>query len=94
MWNRFAETKEWQRGDMLNISGTRVPKALVKQLRSDRAGERGCRRRAEHHGVQITNGITTQDHRPGLEVLDRKTRDVKFDRNKVHCKVGVLNEAF
>ena len=62
-----------------------VAKALVPQVDGGDAGERTARhgRRAWKHGIQIALGITAQNHRPRMDILDRKTRCIKFNGNRI-----------
>ena len=82
MRHSFTERKATV--DELKLGGTEVTKPLVKPASSDDAGE--GKRRAfgrRRHGVEVTSGVTVQDRRPTLEVLDRETKQVKFNRNRL-----------
>ena len=69
---------------MLNCGYTGVTETLVKQIGGDCACKRTRARRCwSSHRVQIAGGITAQDHRPSPEILDRETKEVKFNRNRV-----------
>jgi hypothetical protein len=61
-----------------------MPEALVPQLGCSNAGEdtRGGEF-GPHHWVEITVGITSENHHPGSKVLNRKATRVKFNRNGI-----------
>lgn len=57
-----------------------VTQPLVPEVSGDRASERESRTRRGSTGdeVQIAFRITAENHHPGAEVLDRKTKLVKL----------------
>lgn len=61
-----------------------MAKPLMPEAGGDSASERRCRRsRRAAHRIQVTAGVTAEDHRPGSEVLNRKATRVKFNRDRV-----------
>jgi hypothetical protein len=61
-----------------------VPKSLVPDVGA--GGDGGVEAagwRGHADGVQIATGVTSEDHRLGLPILDRETKVIKLNINRI-----------
>ena len=85
MWSRrCAAEREMMQGTAKRLLA-RVPEPVVPQFRGRRTGQVAGTRNGGvgAHRVQIARRITLKDHLAGADILDRKPKSVKFNRDRV-----------
>jgi hypothetical protein len=61
-----------------------MPKPLVPKLSGDEGMERLTQRwPTGDEGIELAVAVTSQNHHPSVEVLNRETESVKFNSDKV-----------
>ena len=66
----------------VNGGGARMTKTVMSEVGGD--GEVGVRSgRCSGDGVKIASTIGAKHHAPGRDILDRKSKSVKFDKTVV-----------
>jgi len=66
----------------INSGGAGMTKTVMPEVGGD--GDAGVwSGRCSRDGVKITSTIVAKHHAPGRDILDRKTKSIKFDRTVV-----------